>query len=154
MSTLSPFNCTREIPLLLCSDGLSGLVADTQIAFLLQADPLDVAAQKLVDKALAAGGNDNITAAVLRVIAAPPPSPRCDGAELFNPPLHELVSAAAALSVLDGSPPRVFSMHNILYAIIVAFHHNYGKKTQYIDANKIILEHVGDLRGNMSNIGC
>lgn len=54
--------------LLLCSDGLSGLVPDTQIEEVLRQgqDPQQAASQ-LVGLALAAGGNDNITVVVLDV---------------------------------------------------------------------------------------
>jgi protein phosphatase len=55
--------------LLLCSDGLSGEVGDDVIRELLAAeDPAD-AARGLVDAALAAGGHDNVTAVVIRIVA-------------------------------------------------------------------------------------
>jgi len=51
---------------LLCTDGLSGMVADADLAGMLgrAADPQQ-AAQDLVDAALAAGGEDNITVVVV-----------------------------------------------------------------------------------------
>jgi protein phosphatase len=53
--------------LLLCSDGLSGVVDETRIRELLgRRDPAD-AARKLVAAARKAGGPDNITAVLLRV---------------------------------------------------------------------------------------
>lgn len=54
--------------LLLCSDGLTGMVADDQIAELLRAtaSPKD-SCQKLVEAANDAGGTDNITAIVCHV---------------------------------------------------------------------------------------
>jgi protein phosphatase len=53
--------------LLLCSDGLTEMVKDQQIADLLQAeaDPAH-ACHSLIDQANAAGGKDNITVVVAR----------------------------------------------------------------------------------------
>ncbi|MBN2311609.1 MAG: Stp1/IreP family PP2C-type Ser/Thr phosphatase [Candidatus Hydrogenedentes bacterium] len=60
--------------LMICSDGLSGLVEDTQIAKSLCTDNLQGAARALVGRALEGGGSDNITVAIVRVAAAPPPA--------------------------------------------------------------------------------
>ena len=56
---------------LLCSDGLFAVVTDDQIAEILsdRSTPLDQVPQRLIDKANAAGGPDNITALVLEVDA-------------------------------------------------------------------------------------
>lgn len=53
---------------LLCSDGLHGLVSDPQLSALLvpMPDSLEVAAGRLIDAANEAGGRDNITAVLLR----------------------------------------------------------------------------------------
>lgn len=52
--------------LLLCSDGLTGMVEDARIAQLLQRAPTPAqAVRDLTDAALAAGGRDNITALVV-----------------------------------------------------------------------------------------
>lgn len=52
--------------LLLCSDGLTGMVEDARIAQLLQSAPTPAqAVRDLTDAALAAGGRDNITALVV-----------------------------------------------------------------------------------------
>ena len=61
--------------LLLCSDGVSGLVGDEGIATILAdaADPRD-AADRLVAAALAAGGDDNATAVVVDVVGLAPES--------------------------------------------------------------------------------
>jgi protein phosphatase len=57
--------------LLLCSDGLTDLVEDHQVALgLAHSDP-EVAAGSLVDAALAAGGADNVTCVVCDVVDAP-----------------------------------------------------------------------------------
>jgi PPM family protein phosphatase len=53
---------------LLCSDGLSGMVSDDDMAAILAAGkPLDATAAALVDAANDAGGRDNITAVLFRV---------------------------------------------------------------------------------------
>jgi serine/threonine protein phosphatase PrpC len=55
---------------LVCSDGLTGELEDPAIAELLRANPdPQAAADQLVSQALAAGGNDNVTAVVLDVLA-------------------------------------------------------------------------------------
>jgi serine/threonine protein phosphatase PrpC len=55
--------------LLLCSDGVSGMIDDDAIATVLRdaEDPRD-AADQLVERALAAGGRDNATAVVIDVV--------------------------------------------------------------------------------------
>ena len=57
---------------LLCSDGLTGMLPDREIAAILagSADPED-AVRQLVDAANEAGGADNITAVVVRIAAEP-----------------------------------------------------------------------------------
>jgi protein phosphatase len=56
---------------LLCTDGLTGLINDSQIACLLSQLPPEDAAQTLVDLANLRGGPDNITVVIARV-AGPP----------------------------------------------------------------------------------
>ncbi|PCJ60635.1 MAG: serine/threonine protein phosphatase [Candidatus Hydrogenedentota bacterium] len=58
--------------LLLCSDGLCGLVEDPDIEQGLKLDSLQGAARLLVGKALDAGGIDNVTVTVIRVTDVPP----------------------------------------------------------------------------------
>jgi serine/threonine protein phosphatase PrpC len=53
---------------LLCSDGLSEVLAPALMAALL-AEPAAVACRRLVDEAFDAGSRDNISAVVVRVIA-------------------------------------------------------------------------------------
>lgn len=55
--------------LLLCSDGLHGLVSDESIAAVLSSKAPDEAAQVLVDMANTAGGTDNVTVVVARVVS-------------------------------------------------------------------------------------
>ena len=54
---------------LLCSDGLHGLVEDDELLQIVQDEPLDDVADVLVDLANARGGTDNITAVLARVDA-------------------------------------------------------------------------------------
>jgi serine/threonine protein phosphatase PrpC len=55
--------------LLLCTDGLWGLVSDADLARVVQTNPPAEACQKLVTMALERGGPDNITLLILRVSA-------------------------------------------------------------------------------------
>ena len=55
--------------LLLCTDGLWGLVGDAELIGVVQTNPPAEACQKLVTLALERGGPDNITATVLRLSA-------------------------------------------------------------------------------------
>lgn len=66
---------------LICSDGLSNMVSDAQIAETMAIEDLRTNAHELVNLALAGGGTDNITAVVLRVNETPPKSPMQDGAQ-------------------------------------------------------------------------
>jgi serine/threonine protein phosphatase PrpC len=60
---------------LLCSDGLSGLVADAMIhEIVTKAPSLDQACQELIDRANAHGGTDNVTAVLAQVVDGDPPS--------------------------------------------------------------------------------
>lgn len=57
--------------ILLCTDGLTGLVSDSEIKIILNtAQDLRESCKRLVDAANAAGGKDNITVMVLRYVAA------------------------------------------------------------------------------------
>jgi serine/threonine protein phosphatase PrpC len=57
---------------MLCSDGLSGLVNDSEMQNILNQNPqLDSAAQALIMAAKQAGGHDNITVQIARVIESP-----------------------------------------------------------------------------------
>lgn len=52
---------------LLCSDGLHGLVLDTDIASALNSYPVDQAGKKLINMALDAGGTDNVTVVIVSI---------------------------------------------------------------------------------------
>ncbi len=57
--------------ILLCTDGVTGVLNDAQIAGILRSHPIPAAAAKrLAEAALAAGGTDNATALILDVAAA------------------------------------------------------------------------------------
>jgi serine/threonine protein phosphatase PrpC len=63
--------------LLICSDGLTEPVSDNRIAEVLRSEPdPEVAAQQLIDLALARGGPDNITAVVARYSVELPDAPQ------------------------------------------------------------------------------
>jgi len=53
---------------LLCSDGLTDMVPDEVIEQILKTEPPSRAAWKLLDRALAEGGQDNITVAIIKVL--------------------------------------------------------------------------------------
>jgi serine/threonine protein phosphatase PrpC len=61
--------------LLLCTDGLTGRVADHELAAAVQESPPDQAAQLLVDLANERGGNDNITLLIVGARDKPPTVP-------------------------------------------------------------------------------
>jgi len=69
---LFAFRLRKDDTLLICSDGLSGLVGDTEIAKSLAMASLQGAARLLVGQALTNGGTDNVTAALLRLTDPPP----------------------------------------------------------------------------------
>lgn len=59
--------------ILLCSDGLTDMVGDAVIAEILgRSGPADAACQELVDRALEAGGKDNVTVVLARYRVAAP----------------------------------------------------------------------------------
>ena len=78
--------------LLICSDGLSNLVQDDEIAALLQSAAPNEAARALIEAALDGGGPDNITVAVLHVSDKPPKSTIEHGIEEFPIPHSGIVT--------------------------------------------------------------
>lgn len=69
-----PEGCQPGDLLLLCSDGLHGLVPDAEIeAILLEQDTagLDAVARRLVDLANERGGTDNVSVVLARILAVP-----------------------------------------------------------------------------------
>lgn len=68
----SDWTWTKGEVLLLCSDGLSGMIDNDQMLALVNgATTLDEKARQLVDAALDAGGDDNITVVLVSNIAEP-----------------------------------------------------------------------------------
>jgi serine/threonine protein phosphatase PrpC len=59
--------------ILLCSDGLHGLIEGQDLVDTIEAYPLPVAAQAFIDLANSRGGIDNITCVLVRVLACPSP---------------------------------------------------------------------------------
>ncbi|MDQ6729091.1 MAG: protein phosphatase 2C domain-containing protein [Actinomycetota bacterium] len=59
--------------LLLCSDGISDYLDDTELATLLSIGDAAIAARRLIDSALKHGSNDNLTAVVTDVISGRAP---------------------------------------------------------------------------------
>jgi serine/threonine protein phosphatase PrpC len=55
--------------LLLCSDGLSGTITDAEIAAILRETPVATAADRLIERALAQGARDNVSAVVVEYAA-------------------------------------------------------------------------------------
>lgn len=81
---LSTFEVTESDRVLLCSDGLSSMVDDKTIEALLRDAPAaEDAARELVEAALEAGGEDNVTVVVLDFLAdgavAPTPAREATG---------------------------------------------------------------------------
>ena len=99
----TPFDLAEDDWILLCSDGLSRMVSDRDIARLLADAPSpDAAASALVAAANEAGGEDNVTVVVLRIGPLPQPP--------F--PVRERLSTAEADALFDGIPfsaPRTAS---------------------------------------------
>lgn len=52
---------------LMCSDGLHGLVSDKRIAEIIDKNPIDNVVQILIDEAKKNGGDDNITAVLVKI---------------------------------------------------------------------------------------
>lgn len=76
---LTYLDLCRDDVLLLCSDGLSGMIKNEEIlATLLRHQDLSAACRELTDKANAAGGHDNITVVLARVEAGVEPPRAAD----------------------------------------------------------------------------
>ncbi|MDQ1533649.1 MAG: family protein phosphatase [Actinomycetota bacterium] len=91
---------------LLCSDGLTTMLRDEEVLRIgeLDADPR-VAADRLVDAANEAGGEDNITVLIIDVLVAPPPAPP-DPDTLAVPVAPRTPLPVAAPDVVDEQLPR------------------------------------------------
>jgi protein phosphatase len=105
---------------LICSDGLTTMLDEEQIAKLLaRATTMDAAVRALIDEANRAGGRDNITALAFRLEDAAAPQRQPEGATLIGPSAEEAgltgtevrrrAAAAAARErreQLAAKPPR------------------------------------------------
>jgi serine/threonine protein phosphatase PrpC len=75
---------------LICSDGLTTMLDDEQIARLLtRASSMETAVRSLVDEANRAGGRDNITVVAFRLADADVPARQPEGATLIGPSAEE-----------------------------------------------------------------
>jgi protein phosphatase len=94
---------------LLCSDGLTTMMREDQIAAVLRDEPsLEAAADRLVREANQAGGRDNITVVAFRLAEAEAPAKREDGATLVGPAAEEagLTAEGVAAAAGDGRRAR------------------------------------------------
>ena len=87
-----PYGLQEGDLFLLCSDGLTGQVADEEIGTILCSLPLATAAQVLCDLANLRGGPDNITVILVRVLRSPP-------AELVSTPLARTTAGERPRSI-------------------------------------------------------
>ena len=90
---------------LLCSDGLSGVVDDPEIASVMRADPPEVAARRLVDAANARGGPDNITVVIARAPGPESSTPEAGGgsASACRGPVGRLAFFLLATGLFAGT---------------------------------------------------
>jgi PPM family protein phosphatase len=100
--------------LLLCSDGLSGLIGDEAIARLIGGGgPLDEIVRRLVRAANDAGGDDNVTAVAFRIAGEPADRPHAAAAGLDDRDLSDTLTEADAVPAIRlptaepmlGQPP-------------------------------------------------
>jgi len=111
---------------LLCSDGLTGVLEDDQLApFLLAELPLERVVRNLIDAANAGGGPDNITALLVKVESVAP-EPKVPAYEL--PVLQGdgpvLARTLLGIETLETAPPRrtvnaVNTVNNLPFVIVL-----------------------------------
>jgi len=120
---------------LLCTDGLSKMVTDTQLAALLtrkSGRPLEEQARLLIDQALQAGGEDNVSVLLVRVAdRLPPPAgaPLPCQTRLLEKELHSQPAGAALLKELirqslshDAHPLVQFIKYGVVGGMATALH--------------------------------
>jgi len=115
---------------LLCSDGLTGVLEDDQLAPFLMADlPLERKVRNLIDAANAGGGPDNITALLVKVEAVPAgqkippyelPTLQGDGPVLARSLMGADTLETAPLRPAVGNLPFVIVLYLVLIGVIVA----------------------------------
>jgi protein phosphatase len=72
--SLASFEVGERDRLLLCSDGICGVLADEVLAEVLAESVLEVCAELLVPLALRAGSRDNLTCIVAEIVVGESPS--------------------------------------------------------------------------------
>ena len=95
--------------ILLCSDGLHGLVAPEEFVPIIEGNDLTTAAQALIDLANARGGIDNITCVLVRVVAAGAPAEPDEAAEMTAAPAESAMSDEVEGSPAEDEPAPVVS---------------------------------------------
>jgi protein phosphatase len=90
--------------ILLCSDGLHGLVTDDEIAEIAMANPAEEAIDRLIDLANERGGSDNITVAIARVDALDWDAQPLSQAELDATPERVTVELPVSEAVVAPEP--------------------------------------------------
>jgi PPM family protein phosphatase len=87
VDVFGPFDIDAAHSILLCTDGLHGVVGDEDICRTVrEADDVDTAAQRLVQRAFESGSKDNITVAIVRLgeSTAVPKPPAPNGKQVTN----------------------------------------------------------------------
>jgi PPM family protein phosphatase len=77
---LFSFRIREGDTLLICSDGLSNMLEDKDIAELMILEDLNEAGRRLIDEALERGGTDNVSVVLIRVVGTPTRAPMDHGA--------------------------------------------------------------------------
>lgn len=104
-----PLELAAGDTLLLCSDGLTDLVTDAEIAAIVGnriGSGAAAVCQELVSLANGRGGHDNITVVVLHVLEITARAPRGAGATLVTDAPSTLTEAGPAPTVFDEPAPR------------------------------------------------
>ena len=97
-----PFALRQGDQFLICSDGLTGQIPDSELAELLSCLPPEEGAQALINLANLRGGPDNITLIIVRLVGdrmwaeAPPPKPARRPAKTAHPSWIGTVAAPIA----------------------------------------------------------
>jgi protein phosphatase len=82
----TPFDVAEGDTVIVCSDGLSKMVDDPDVAKIVHTEPiLKTAVQKLIEAALKNGGKDNVTVVAVRVGPLPDAIPRAELIKQFPP---------------------------------------------------------------------
>lgn len=99
--------CDGDI-IMLCSDGLSGLLRDPEMQSIIEqsSDDMNTLTDKLIDAALAAGGNDNVTVAVAAIDSGGAQSTTDRMPKKVLPKPHSEPATQVKTSPLKTIPPR------------------------------------------------